>query len=160
MQPLEHTLLDLCPQGILFLEEPGELEREMERLWLLLDSEYAEAREEDRPAAPPEQFYLRWDQMVQQGFGRPVVHAEELGLSESRSDSPAFQFPTRPAPSFHGHLDRGLAELKPTAQHRIVPLTGGSVPSAAECRRAPHASAARSRAPSLPSWRRLPVGCR
>jgi len=139
VQPLTHTLLDLCPQGIVFLEEPAELEQEMERLWLLLEAEFDQARQQakqqaiqqaiqqERPVAPPQEYYLRWDQLMEQGRERQVVYAEELGLTQEHGAPPVFHFPTRPAPSFHGNLERCLAELDSwlAQQYRIVLLTSG-----------------------------------
>ena len=128
VQPLSHTLLDLCPQAVVFLDEPAELKEEMERLWLLLDSEFEQARDQGRPAVAPQEFYLRWDQLKEQGSKRQVVYGEELELAREQDSSPRFHFPTRPAPSFHGHLDRCMAELNNllTQQFRIVLLTSGA----------------------------------
>jgi transcription-repair coupling factor (superfamily II helicase) len=127
VQPLAHTLLDLSPQAILFLEEPTALEQDLERLWLLLGDEYAQARLAGR-AAPPQEYYLRWDQILEQGRQRQVICAEELGLARPPAAAESFHFSTHPAPSFHGHLERCLAELDALLQqqYRIVMLTGGA----------------------------------
>ncbi|MBI3933141.1 MAG: transcription-repair coupling factor [Acidobacteria bacterium] len=128
VQPLSHTLLDLCPQGIVFLEEPAELAQAMERLWLLLEAEFDQALKMDCPAAEPHEFYLRWDQLMERGRERQVVYAEELELAQEQLSPSEFHFPTRPAPSYHGHLDRCLAELDGwlAQQYRVVLLTSGA----------------------------------
>ena len=128
VQPLSHTLLELCPQGIVFLEEPAELEQEMERLWLLLEAEFEQARQQQRPVAEPREFYLHWEQFKEQGRQRQVVCAEELGLAQEPAAGDVFHFPTRPAPSFHGNLERCLAEMDSllAQQYRILLLTSGA----------------------------------
>ncbi|HWP85861.1 MAG TPA: transcription-repair coupling factor, partial [Terriglobia bacterium] len=127
VQPLTHTVQDLSPQAILFLDEPAELRGEMERLWLLLEAEFQQAREEGAVVPPPGAFYLRWDQLLELGRQRPVVFAEELRLPADQESTASFHFSTRPAPSFHGNLDRCLKEMHAllAQQYRIVFLTSG-----------------------------------
>ena len=128
IEPLSHTLLDLCPRGIVFLEEPTELERQMERLWLLLEAEFDQARQDGQPAAGPQEFYLRWEQLMEHGRQRQVVYAEELDFPREQVSPPSFHFSTRPAPSFHGHLDRCMAEIDSllAQRYRVVLLTSGA----------------------------------
>jgi transcription-repair coupling factor (superfamily II helicase) len=128
VQPLSHTLLELSPRVVLFLDEPADLEREMERLWLLLDGEYAAAQQERRRAVPPQEFYLRWSELMAQGAQRQVVCAEQLEMPRDGTTSTAFRFPTGHAPSFHGHIDRCMSELERllAEQHRVVLLTSGA----------------------------------
>ena len=126
VQPLSHTLLDLVPQAILFLDEPAELQDEMERLWTLLEAEYAEAQQDASP--PPHHFYLRWEQFAEQARRRQSLHAEELGFASGNGAEASFDFATRPAPSFRGRLDQSLEEISRllAEQFRVLVLTGGA----------------------------------
>jgi transcription-repair coupling factor (superfamily II helicase) len=127
VQPLAHSLLDLSPQAVLFLDEPAELENEMERLWVLLEAEHAEASQEKAVAAP-DQFYLRWEQFKEQAQRRQTLHAEELALAEDDGSTATFDLGTRHAPSFHGRLDQSLEEINRllAEQYRVLVLTGGA----------------------------------
>ncbi|OFW42907.1 MAG: transcription-repair coupling factor, partial [Acidobacteria bacterium RIFCSPLOWO2_12_FULL_60_22] len=127
--PLAHTALDLCEGGVLFLDEPLELRKEVERLWSLLEPEFEQAIEKGSPAVPPDQFYLRWEEMAGLWARRSVVEAEELALTKpALAAAPRFQFSTRPAPRFHGNLSLFLGEIETLLrqEYRVVLLTTGS----------------------------------
>ncbi|MBI4463546.1 MAG: transcription-repair coupling factor, partial [Acidobacteria bacterium] len=128
VSPLSHSLVDLCPDAVLFLDEPTELQGEIERRWELLEAEYEQVQREGRPAASPDQFYLRWDQWLELWSRQPMVHAKELELSlPSSSEAASFHFGTRLSPRFHGNLPLCLAELRNLLeqQYRILLLTTG-----------------------------------
>ena len=128
LQPLSHTILDLESTAVLFLEEPAALQKEIERLWALLEPEYEEQVQQGQLAAPPEQFYLRWNEMLVEWKKRPVVYAEELTLGAGDAATrPCFQFATRPAPRFHGNLSRCIAELENLLRqnYRVLLATTG-----------------------------------
>jgi len=137
LTPLTHTMLDLAPQAVLFLDEPRELRKEIGRLWSLLELEFSHAQEMGRSVAPPDGFYLRWEEVAALWSGRPVVNAEELSLAPSTAASspPAgaksaplqLDFATQPAPRFHGNLPLCLADVasRLQEQYRVLWLTTG-----------------------------------
>lgn len=136
LRPWKHTILDLCPEGILFLDEPQELRQEVERLWMLLEPEYEEARKQALAAVSPDKLYLPWDGLARRFSSHPAVNARDLDLSpvgkqgtakKEQPDSVHFHLATRPAPRFHGNLDLSLAELKRLIEddYRVLVLTGG-----------------------------------
>jgi transcription-repair coupling factor (superfamily II helicase) len=132
--PLSDTMLDLSRQAVLFLCEPQELRKELERLWTLLDSEFRHAQEMDKPAAPPESFYLRWEEAIELWSQRPVVNAAQLSLTSVTQPRPArdstahFDFAGQPAPRFHGNLPLCLAEIESRLreQYRVLWMTTGA----------------------------------
>ncbi|MCH8269402.1 MAG: hypothetical protein IH846_18040, partial [Acidobacteria bacterium] len=131
LKPLPGAVLDLLDDddAVVFLDEPQELRKEMERLWMLLEAEYAEAQSEGRVAAAPEQLFLRWDAVASGWARRPVVNAEELDMAAppeaDSSRSSRFSFATRPAPRFHGNVPLCLSELEKLLQqqYRVLFLT-------------------------------------
>ena len=137
LTPLTHTMLDLSPQAVLFLDEPQELRKEIDRLWTLLEFEFSHAQEMGRSVASPDSFYLRREQVAALWSGRPVVNAEELALAPSTAASSPpprttsapvqFDFATQPAPRFHGNLPLCLAEIESRLreQYRVLWLTTG-----------------------------------
>ena len=154
--PLSDTMLDLSQQAVLFLSEPGELRKEIERLWTLLESEYDHAydhaKELGKSVAPPESYYLRWEEVGALWSDRAVVNAEELTLASSlssslQSGSARFDFRTQPAPRFHGNLPLSLAEIETRLreQYRVLWLTTGpgeNRPHRGTARGAPHSLSA------------------
>ena len=130
--PLSHTMLDLCEDAVLFLDEPLELRKEIERLWSLLEPEFHQAQQKGHAALPPDRFYLRWEEMAALWARRPVVNAEELTLppatSATRSEAARFDFATQPGPRFHGNLPLCLEEMEHRLreQYRVLWLTTGS----------------------------------
>ena len=127
LSPMKHTLLDLCPDAVLFLDNPMELRQEIERLWMMIEPEFEEARKQGRAAAMPEQHYLRWEALTRRFTSRPGVNAGDLDLAAD-GVSPHMHLATRPAPRFQGGLALALAELKKLIAdgYRILVLTGGS----------------------------------
>ncbi|OFW10768.1 MAG: transcription-repair coupling factor, partial [Acidobacteria bacterium RIFCSPLOWO2_02_FULL_59_13] len=128
VRPLSHTLLDLCPDTVLFLDEPSDLQGEIERQWEMLEAEFEQIRQQERPAASPDGFYLRWEDWLRHWSSRPVVYARELDLAApSGSSEIRFHFQTQPAPRFYGNLSLCLAELRNLLeqQYRVLLLTTG-----------------------------------
>ncbi len=129
VQPLHHTVGDLCPEAVYFLDEPAELQREMERLWLMLESEYATAREEasetNRPVAAPGSFYITWDDLRGKLKDQPALRL--VGLDPA-PPATVFAFASQTATSFHGNLPIFFTELRRLLenQFRIVILTGST----------------------------------
>ena len=131
LNPLPGAILDLVnnDDAVVFLDEPQELRKEMDHLWMLLEAEYAEAQSEGRVAAAPEQLFFRWDAMAAGWARRPVVNAEELDMAAppeaASSHSSRFSFATRPAPRFHGNVPLCLSELEKLLQqqYRVLFLT-------------------------------------
>ena len=126
--PLSHTMLDLSPQVVVFLDEPQELLKETERLWTLLESEYNHAKETGRSVAPPGSLYMHWEELAALWSSHPVVNAEELTLESSTPSGPAgFDFATQPSPRFHGNLPLALSEIESRLQeqYRVLLLTTG-----------------------------------
>ena len=126
LNPLPGTILDLIDDAVVFLDEPQELRKQIEHLWLLLEAEFAEAQSEGRVAAAPEQLFLRWE-VLAGGWARlPVLNAEELDMAAPpEAASPRFSFSTRPAPRFHGNVPLCLSELENLLrqQYRVLFLT-------------------------------------
>ena len=154
INPLSHTILDLCSNAVLFLDEPRDVRQEVERLWMLLEPEFEQARKEGRAAAPPDKLYLTWEELSRRWASRPMVNAQEFDLASpamkepesalSPAQRPAgsselekanhvqptplhFHLATRQAPRFHGNLHLALAEIKNLLQdqYRVLFLTAG-----------------------------------
>ena len=130
LTPLSHTMLDLAPQAVLFLDEPQELRKELDRLWTLLEFEFSHAQEMGKSVASPDSYYLRRKEAAALWSERPVVNAEELSLATAPGATPAavaFDFATQPAPRFHGNLPLCLAEIESRlqGQYRVLWLTTG-----------------------------------
>jgi len=130
LTPLTHTMLDLAPQAVLFLDEPQELRKELDRLWTLLEFEFSHAQEMGKSVASPDSYYLRREEAAALWSERPVVNAEELSLATAPGATPAaveFDFATQPAPRFHGNLPLCLAEIESRLreQYRVLWLTTG-----------------------------------
>ena len=128
VSPLSNSILDLCADAVLFLDEPREVRQEVERLWLLLEPEFEQARKEGRAAAPPDQLYLQWEQMARRWATRPIVNVQEFDLASTPdSASVHFHLSTRPAPRFHGNVPLAFAEVKNLLreQYRVLFLTAG-----------------------------------
>src|SRR5262249_39586755 len=112
INPLSHNILDLCPNAVLFLDEPQEVRQEVERLWMILEPEFEQAGKEGRPAAPPDRLYLRWEQMAKRWASHPQLNAQEFDLTSPPAPTSAhFHLSTRPAPRFHGNIPLALAEM-------------------------------------------------
>ncbi|MSO21114.1 MAG: transcription-repair coupling factor [Acidobacteria bacterium] len=136
VQPLHHTVGDLCLEAVYFLDEPAELQREMERLWTMLESEHAEAAEaaaaaaaenaeKARPIAAPSSFYITWDDLRGKLKGQPAVRLSGL---DPAPPATVFSFASQLAINFHGNLPIFFAELRKLleGQFRAVILTGSS----------------------------------
>ncbi|OFV96247.1 MAG: transcription-repair coupling factor [Acidobacteria bacterium RIFCSPLOWO2_02_FULL_61_28] len=129
LTPLSSTLLDLSEQAVLFFDEPQELRKEIERLWSLLEPEFAQAQRNGETCLSPDHFYLRWEELAALCAGRSVVNAEELALVHASSSATvSFDFATQPAPRFHGNLALCLAEIENRLreQYRVLLLTTGT----------------------------------
>ncbi|MGH9786881.1 MAG: CarD family transcriptional regulator, partial [Terriglobia bacterium] len=131
LAPLSHTIFDLREEAVLFLDEPLDLRKEIERLWSLLEPEFDHAQHRGSPVPSPDSFYLRWEEIAALWAGRPVVNAEELALTPAiaatQADAAPFDFATQPAPRFHGNLPLCLEEIESRLreQYRVAWLTTG-----------------------------------
>jgi transcription-repair coupling factor (superfamily II helicase) len=135
VQPLRHTVTDLCPEAVYFLDEPAELQREMERLWLMLEKEHAAAREEyteavaegerARPVASPDNFYITWEELQGKLKGQPAVRL--VGLDPA-PPATVFAFNSQPAIGAHGSLPVFFTELRRLLEqhYRVLILSGST----------------------------------
>ncbi len=136
VQPLTGTVLELCDDPVLFLDEPEELHSELDRHWEMLRSEYEASHREERSAAPPpEAFYLRFDEVSERWAGAGLIHASELetaalpaALDGAPDGAASVSLPTRPVPGFHGNLRLFLGEVENRLrqQYRAIVLTSGA----------------------------------
>jgi transcription-repair coupling factor (superfamily II helicase) len=130
VQPLTGSVLELCENPVLFLDEPEELHSELDRHWASLRSEYSAGNRNERSAPPPEAFYLRFDEISERWAETGVIHASELETSPDATldGAASVSLPTQPVPSFHGNLRLFLGEVENRLrqQYRAIVLTSGA----------------------------------
>ncbi len=109
VRPRTHNLLQLIPDAIVVIDEPGAISSAADRLWQRLDHP-------DRPApVEPEKNFLRWEELAQGWQARPRISFQELevvGSPNAPTEAQRFHIPTRPSLTFKGNMTVAVAEAK------------------------------------------------
>ncbi len=102
VRPRGESLLSLAEKPIVVLDEPARLRDSSDRLWQRLEQAGSSS------ACPPEQLYLRWEELEQALSTTTSIEVSELALDTA----PGLHIGTRPAMSFHGNMRVAVAEAR------------------------------------------------
>ena len=124
--PFQHSLMNLCDQAVIFLDEPQDLEKELERLLSKSELEYEQVRELRPLSSPPSSYFLQWQEITEKWDRHSRIIAEEIALAPL-AGVPHLECGTRPSPRYHGNVSLCLAEIKKriAENFRILVLTTG-----------------------------------
>ncbi|MBI2678036.1 MAG: transcription-repair coupling factor [Candidatus Koribacter versatilis] len=117
------TLLDLLPEAAVFVDEPGEVARELEAFWERLEAAHEQSGV--GKLVRPEELFLSPDEWQAALAPRAGGSLEHLGIETA--DTATITLASQPTPKFHGAVPALVEEVQRlTAEGRRVLFCAGS----------------------------------
>jgi transcription-repair coupling factor (superfamily II helicase) len=119
-------VFDLLPRAAVLLDEPDELNAELDRFWARVEE--AHDRSGVGNLVRPEDLYLPPDDLWRKVASLPGAEVEHLGITRGENNAASVVFLSQPAARFHGAVPALLEEVKKlTAQGNQVLIAAPNI---------------------------------